>query len=59
MQSSHGDWKTWKMKIVTEKCWKMLLSVIDFYQFCPWFFANINKFSIRLESPEWETVREK
>ena len=23
MQGSHGDWKTWKMKIVMEKSWNM------------------------------------
>ena len=43
-QGSHGDWKTWKMKMVMEKSWNMKNwpkvmefcdSVMEFYQFAP------------------------
>ena len=69
-QGSHGDWITWKMKMVMEKSWNMenwpkshgiLLSVIEFYQFCPqmyqscMFFATTKKLTIDLESLHFAT----
>ena len=41
MQGSHGDWKTWKMKMVMEKSWNMTKwpKVMEFcYQ--SWHFTN-------------------
>ena len=49
-QSSDGDWKTLKMKLVLEKSWNMKNwpkvmefcdSVMEFYQFCPHFVLNL------------------
>ena len=65
---SHGDWKTWKMKIVIEKSWNMKNwpkvmkfcnqswnmknFVPKFYQICI-FFVSAKKLSSNLESPHF------
>ena len=65
LHGSHGDWKTWKMKMVMEKSWNVKNwpkviefcdSVMEFYQFCPpklyqFFFFTTKKLNSDLESP--------
>ena len=55
-QGSHGDWKTWKMKMVIEKSWNVKKwpkviqfcdSVMEFYQFCPQFVVNLDFLGFR------------
>ena len=70
-QGSHGDWKTWKMKMVVEKSWNMKNwpKVIEFcaqswnftnfanklYQICI-YLATTKKLSSDLESPHFPEV---
>ena len=72
LQGSHGDWKTWEIKMVMEKSWKNWPKVMEFcdqswnftnfapkfYQICI-FFVTAKKLSSNLESPHFQTFSAK